>query len=721
MDTVKAALDYLNGNGTSTPFFVAFDASADLSLLVSSLSSCDTIRMSEFCHAPDALPDLDSLCDRLTHASGKAILLGVGEYAALSGDREVKRWLFGLTLHNFRLVVPVWNGHIFLDDESRNDPRVQGRRGVAFAKTDNHWSIRIFKEGLVKNPDATGFRALMRILEDGCNNALTAVTTVVPLNNIWCRRIDSAYEVFKERYPKSNVREEMFSEKQWSAFLNEDRIRDDSLPSADSLLRLLEDGTGDDQYLSFVISKTRQYSEWRSNLLCAILEISPDDELFPILYGARKKIISHFDNADMTDFIRESYRISDPSVRVCYMTDTTALEREEIMRIVVATEDVPDAVEMVYPLLWDYWRKFMLCGDAFSKDLTQYFQDYKRQKLLGRIEPSFMEIVRDLAEDRPQFALPTRESVLESIGTDNVALCWVDALGCEFLGFIQAVAERRGLKLKVTPARAKLPSITSVNRQFYDEWTGEKMPPFSRLDKIKHGDFVKFDDTDSNVATELPHELQVVEEAINAISARLRKKPGSKVVLASDHGATRLAVISHNETVWELPEKGKHSGRCCRKSEFDGILPPCSTDSEDEKWHILAGYDRFRGGRQGDVEVHGGATLEEMVVPVIEFELLGRNIHVKLAEEKFKVTFRDTEITLQFFCSATLTAPSVAIGESRYKATANDSEIGWYDARIPKPVAGDHVAIVYDGDTKIDEVRFSVISGGAQIKNDDFF
>ena len=41
MDTVKAALDYLNGNGTSTPFFVAFDASADLSLLVSSLSSCE--------------------------------------------------------------------------------------------------------------------------------------------------------------------------------------------------------------------------------------------------------------------------------------------------------------------------------------------------------------------------------------------------------------------------------------------------------------------------------------------------------------------------------------------------------------------------------------------------------------------------------------------------------------------------------------------------------
>ena len=94
MDIVNAAQEYLNGNVISNPFFVAFDASSDLSSLVTSLSSCKKVRVSDFCHAPDALPDLDALGDKLTHMDGKAILLGIGEYAALSGDREVKKWIF---------------------------------------------------------------------------------------------------------------------------------------------------------------------------------------------------------------------------------------------------------------------------------------------------------------------------------------------------------------------------------------------------------------------------------------------------------------------------------------------------------------------------------------------------------------------------------------------------------------------------------------------------
>lgn len=721
MDIVNAAQEYLNGNVISNPFFVAFDASSDLSSLVTSLSSCKKVRVSDFCHAPDALPDLDALGDTLTHMDGKAILLGIGEYAALSGDREVKKWIFGLPLHNLRLVVPVWGGHEFIEEESRNDPRILGRRGVSFVKTGKHWSLRIFRDGFIKNVNATGFKALLRMLEDGCDTAITAITTVVPLNTTWCRRIDSAYEVYKERHPQSSVPETMFPEKQWTTFLNDERIRDDSLSSPDSLLRFLEEGTGDDQYLAFAISKTRQHSEWHRNLLCAILDISVNDGRFARLYEARKKIAPQFYKGDVIEYIRESRRIANPSDRICYMTDCTELEREEITRLIVDAGEVPASVENVYPALWNYWRGFAFSGGEFLEILAKYFQDYKRQKLLGRIEPSYMEAVRDFAEDRPQFTLPTRESVLEGIAADGVALCWIDALGCEFLGFIQSSAERLGLKLKVTPVRVKLPSITSVNRSFYDEWQGDKMPPVSRLDKIKHGDFEKSDEASTDAATELPHELIVVEESINAIAMRLRKKPGSKVVLTSDHGATRLAVISNSETVWELPEKGKHGGRCCLKSEFDGSLPACVTESDDEEWHVLAGYDRFKGGRKGDVEVHGGATLEEMVVPVIEFELLDKNVRVRLVEDEFKVTFRDAEITLQLFCASTLMSPSVRFGGSNYSATADGDKTGRYLVRIPKPVAGDHVAVVYDGDTKINDVRFSVKSGGAQIKKDDFF
>ena len=113
--------------------------------------------------------------------------------------------------------------------------------------------------------------------------------------------------------------------------------------------------------------------------------------------------------------------------------------------------------------------------------------------------------------------------------------------------------------------------------------------------------------------------------------------------------------------------------------------------------------------------------MEEMVVPVIEFELLDKNVRVRLLEEELKVTFRDTEITLQLFCASTLMSPSVRFDGINYMAVADGNETGRYLVRIPKPAAGEHVAMVYDGDTKINDVRFSVKSGGAQIRKDDFF
>ena len=61
-----------------------------------------------------------------------------------------------------------------------------------------------------------------------------------------------------------------------------------------------------------------------------------------------------------------------------------------------------------------------------------------------------------------------------------------------------------------------------------------------------------------------------------------------------------------------------HSGRCCPISEFDE-KPDCASKEQD--YWVLANYDRFKGGRKANVEVHGGATLEEALVPIILIEL----------------------------------------------------------------------------------------------------
>ena len=48
--------------------------------------------------------------------------------------------------------------------------------------------------------------------------------------------------------------------------------------------------------------------------------------------------------------------------------------------------------------------------------------------------------------------------------------------------------------------------------------------------------------------------------------------------------------------------------------------------------------------------------------------------------------------------------------------------MGRYEVRVPKPTAGAYSADVFDGDTKVGSVRFTVKSGGATVDSmDDFF
>ena len=723
-DPIEAARNYLNGDSPKTPFLVAFDSANDLRSLRNAFQSFGTKRMSDFCDRsiPDALPDLDAVVNWMTNAArGKHVLLGVGEYVALTGDRDFLQRIYGISLELARVVVPVWKGHDFLNDAIRADPRVRQRRCALFGETGEHWTVRVFKPGFGIVLDAQNLTDILKKLEDGYEGCLEAVTRVVPLDTDWCRRVDNAYAVYRARNPQSSVPEMMFTDQQWERFLDEYRAKDEeNLASADSLLNLLERGT-DNPYLEFVLSRTERFADWGRNLLGALLDMSPGDLRFKSFYAQRKKIIEKLPVGAMAEFIADSRIKANPAERIRYLTDATLIEKIEILKLVAEMGSVTPDLESIYPALWNYWRDFTFSGNGFESVLSEYIKGYKRQKVLGRIEPQFMDAVRGMSRNRRQFELPTRESVLEDIKKDRAALFWLDALGCEYLGFILSEAERLGLKIKVTPARAMLPTLTTVNRGFYDNWQGEKQQEV-KLDKIKHGEFDGAVSVAGGVAAHLPHELTVVGEAMSRISTRLHRNPGSKVVLTSDHGATRLAVISGAETLWEMPEKGKHSGRCCLKSEFDGDLPDCVTESDDERWHVLAGYDRFKGGRQGSVEVHGGATIEEMVVPVIELELLDPSLRIRLTKDEFKVTFRDAELELPFFCSASLEAPAVEFAGKRFRAEhAANGQQGHWVTKLPKPSAGKHCVFVYDGDTKVGAVEFVVTSGGATINDTDNF
>jgi hypothetical protein len=288
----------------------------------------------------------------------------------------------------------------------------------------------------------------------------------------------------------------------------------------------------------------------------------------------------------------------------------------------------------------------------------------------------------------------------------------MDALGVEYLGFIQSKCKELGLSIIVHIARAELPTITSFNKSWYDSWEGKKYPKNKEMDELKHKENSNYDYTIPELPIYLAKELDFIENILYYIKSELVERQIQKIIISSDHGASRLAVIKEHELKYETPTKGEHSGRCCPYFEADDL--PVST--EGNGYLVLADYGRFRGSRAANVEVHGGALLEEVVIPVIEVTLQDDDIHIELTEKEIIMSSRKSaEIIL--FSKNFLATVSVEVNGKRYIA----EKIGNNHHKVVlsgiKQRKEPYTAIVFEGDNQIKEVSFNVVSEIARMND----
>ncbi len=199
-------------------------------------------------------------------------------------------------------------------------------------------------------------------------------------------------------------------------------------------------------------------------------------------------------------------------------------------------------------------------------------------------------------------------------------------------------------------------------------------------------------------------------------AGKLTGKEVAKVLLVSDHGASRLAVINEQECKWEMASKGKHSGRCCPIDEAD-VKSEYATQ-ENGFW-VLANYDRFKGGRKASVEVHGGATLEEVVVPLIEVELFDNKITVSNTTPITTTSFRKTA-KIVLFSTSVLKNVSVSVNGKHYVAES----IGNQKYKVVFPDikrTGKYTVDVYEDDNLIGQIEFEVQRESGGTNYEDWF
>ena len=613
----------------SRPFFVSADGAAECDELKNFLGNLEQIYISDFC-AGDFLLDTDLLVEKLNGLERDAAVFGLGEYIFFTGQEKILRRLQDRNFN--RKVIFLCRGVAnVLERLADDDLKFRANNFCRVAGKENFSVVR-YGAGLNFPTDAKNFSELLKLLESGKNNL--TVQTDLPLLNV--REVNNFYDAIKNREPHLNASPAALSEEQWREYFFDDSCENYPPEHWRSFVAGFRKKIAD-SYQKFVFARSPTYKEYRRNLFFALFDA--DEKFFEEFYVRRKAAVKNLSAQYLSEYLE---RLEDFPDAIKYLTDNTAEERRAMIKLVQGKPAIPNAFKKNFPAMRDYLSDF----DFGDEEITAYFRRYKKIKLCNVDDADFKNHVRELALTRPYNRFDTRQKFLDE-ANPTAKLYWLDALGVEFLSYIELRATRLGLFTAIKIARAELPTLTSQNKNFYEEWAGDKFEKNSKLDELKHSPEKFSAEGKCSAPIYIDEELLIIDEVLAEIKNSLANRRAEKIILTSDHGASRLAVMFGRENKFRMKSAGEHGGRCCKVNALDE-KPNCAT--EENGYWVLANYDRFSGGRIGSVEVHGGATLEEVLVPVIEFSVENFSSAArKKSEKKTHNPLKDIDEGFDFF------------------------------------------------------------------------
>ena len=310
----------------------------------------------------------------------------------------------------------------------------------------------------------------------------------------------------------------------------------------------------------------------------------------------------------------------------------TEIENIEIVRRVAETDltvGLPQLWQKSYSMLSYYLSDEY---DYGSEVLTAYFRDYRRLKIADTITEEFIKSAYDSVLSNE---IASRDVLVQKFSADREnALLIVDGMGAEYYPLLLGLAKKHRLNVEFEAvASVCLPSSTKYNGIKWDKT--RLLEPVHGIDNVSHNGAEKFEINTSEqniVAT-----FSKFEVVIKRINQALKKY--KQVIVTGDHGSSRLAVIAHEEGASKtLPWEGEPES--CRygiapqhqqaPSEFESYY-----DAEQNKTYwMVRGYNRLP--KKGKMSVHGGATMEERLVPVIVFSMLKLEKEIKVDSKKLE-------------------------------------------------------------------------------------
>lgn len=489
-------------------------------------------------------------------------------------------------------------------------------------------------------------------------------------------------------------------------------------------LLLKVQGASEDAYLSYALGKSQNWQDLWEHIFLSLSSLSFQMREFEKYCEGRKRLLEG--QAIPATWVSEYQDAIAQKGRdaIWYLFAGTAWEEKMLFQCLAdydyTKEEVMGVLKTHFPDLFAYMKSFTFTThqkvpERLVSLLTKYFDDYKWQKLMNHLIPDFKAQVNTLAEHRVYNQFPARSLALSQMKKENTMMYFVDALGVEYLSYISEKCKTYGLLLSIQVVHGELPSITSQNTEFMNPGVIN----IKDLDEKKH-ESQTYNYEKQKIPLHLVAELKAIDGVLQTIRDGLLTKEMKSAIIISDHGATRLAVLNDEEYGAEFivgESKGQHSGRCCQVEEDPGI--PFA--AYENGYAVLANYMRFKGSRKADVEVHGGATLEETLVPLLQISLKPKDPMVEF--QPALVQLRKKEVgELLLVTNFDMADPYIIVNGKIYRGKLDTHR---RRAIIPLPDmkrTHDYMADIYDGDTLLKEqVAFHVKKEVAKDNLGDIF
>ncbi len=750
-DCIKKITRYL-ASENAQPFLVNIQNAYDLNKIIThfDVNGNEMINAAKFCKK-DELPRMETLLAKISNKNERCFLTGLTSFLRFQGEEEVKKCLSSI-------IHMTITGHVVImtyqceKQLSFSDPRLS--HNICFVdgdKTPFPKLVFISKELPVSSTGCIveGIENVAEKIENSSENEIFIITT--KQKNRYPNAIYSivdmskAYEiVIKKDVALAFLKEDIGTESQWEyllSIMNSGKsfaeICNNSFGNHQNLeitipgysnyseekkwlyfIALKLFGTKNNACLAMAVNNATTYSQLVREVYRSILEKKTTEEDFIAFYQQRKLLLMELGNPinEVVDFCKVVLQKEEQAIY--YLTDNTIQEKELILTLLekyyqnVSKNEIERILFVIYPDLYSY-----ICDYQYNIPLLdEYFSMYTHSKIINKVLPQLEELVTQQAILREyNLLLEPRTVKMDKIDKTDSQLYFIDAMGVEYLSYILAKCKEKELMANVTICCANLPSITSKNKEFVNDFEarGLLVHFIKELDEIKHHGIYDYDYRQRKQPIHIIKELEIIDKTLHTINLKLTQGDCKKAIIASDHGASRLAVIHETENMWEMESKGEHSGRCCPKTDAD-VQTKFATE-EDGFW-VLANYDRFKGSRKANIEVHGGATLEEVVVPIIEITKLPDDIEISIVEKVITVSYRKKAV-IRLFSKTKLQNVTVQVDGKYYKAKEQDNNIYLIDMPQLKKAKRYHVDIFVSNNLIASDLSFEIKKESSQEKD----